>query len=748
MTSGFKNCGSESSAVQLERANIEYNNDDGTLTFDLAGTSEISQQVMAALEIVAYGISVYTKSFNPCDNDTFVESLCPVPLGAFTATGTQTVPAAFTQQIPSIAFTMPDIEAYALLTLQTTEGSEELACIQTDITNGKTVSVAAVSYVAASVAGVALVASGVGAVSAAAAGGGHAAAGGLTATMPSPNFGDVCGWFQGMAMGGMLSVDYPSVYRKFAKNFGFSMGLLQWNSMQVSIDNFREATGGNLTDNSMAALLGTTVSGESAVRKRMLLLGRSNDTESTDSVQTVISGIKEYVEELSIPSGNTFMTILLVVATVVASIVVGILLVKVVLELWALNRQIPPALEEFRSNYWATIARTLTTLILLLYGVWVMYCMYQFTRGDSWAAKLLAALTLILVTGVLALFCYQIGSTAKKLQEARGDASGLYDDKQLWDKYSLFYESYRQQYWWAFVPALVYTMVKSLTLALGDGHGMAQTVVQLIIELAMLGLLVWSKPYERRSGNIINIAMQVVRVLSVICIFVFIEELGIAATTQTVMGVVLIVVQSGLTGILMLLIVWNAAIACFKENPHQRRLRELEQARDRDNLTPLYARNSLLMFSSRNPEKEGSGAAAPGYSLEMRPSSRASSAGSTTLRDSTGSTAGDPFNKQHNSLSPSSAAVTKPPRMSLPKRLSTLSKRSSVQQAAHATAGPGGGAEGLLDHAAPAGRSERAPSIQSRGSVASGVSAWERRATALAEARQSPEPRSPGLAKY
>lgn len=73
-------------------------------------------------------------------------------------------------------------------------------------------------------------------------------------------------------------------------------------------------------------------------------------------------------------------------------------------------------------------------------------------------------------------------------------------------------------------------------------------------------------------------------------------ELGIAQTTQTVTGVVLIAVQSVLTGVLAILIAVNAIIICCKENPHRKRRKEAEKLnRDIDNLTPLDARNSLLV---------------------------------------------------------------------------------------------------------------------------------------------------------
>lgn len=121
----------------------------------------------------------------------------------------------------------------------------------------------------------------------------------------------------------------------------------------------------------------------------------------------------------------------------------------------------------------------------------------------------------------------------------------------------------------------------------------------------MLGLLIWNRPYERKSGNVINIFIQVVRALSVVCILVFVEELGISQTTQTITGVVLIAVQSALTAVLAILIAVNAIIMCCKENPHRKRRKELEKIRDMDNLTPLDARNSLLMDATRMPH--------PGY---------------------------------------------------------------------------------------------------------------------------------------
>ena len=463
-----------------------------------------------------------------------------------------------------------------------TKDGQEVACVQSSVSNGKTTDVPAVSYVAAAIAAGALAVSLVGA----AASGAHPGS-----TSSSPGFMEVMWWFQGMAMNGMHSVNYPGVYRSFAKNFAFSTGLVSWGGLQTSIDTFRQHTGGNLTNNSYdflknATLVypdGTTTTTSSGIAKRALSLvvrqittsvngtGDAGSGNSTSKESHLVKGVQGYVEQLTIPQANTFMTVLLIFAIVILTVVVGILLFKVILEAWALFGKFPKSLTTFRKEYWRIMFQTITNMVFLLYGVWTLYCIFQFTHGDSWAAKVLAGVTLGTFTALLAFYVWKIFTVVRKLKKLEGDASALFENKETWKKYKLFYENYKKSYWWLFIPAIVYMFAKGCVLAAGDGHGLFQTIGQLAIESLMLLLLLWSRPYQRKSGNWINIIIQIVRVMSVVCILVFVEELGIAQTTKTITGVVLIVVQSGLTAILALLIVINSIIACFKENPHRKK---------------------------------------------------------------------------------------------------------------------------------------------------------------------------------
>ncbi|KAA8650006.1 hypothetical protein EYZ11_005010 [Aspergillus tanneri] len=608
-TDGVSTC-LDGSDIEVKKMHITYTGSTREVVFDVSGTNKKVQNVTASLEVFAYGNKVYTKDFNPCSADNHIAQLCPVPSGTFSANGSQQIPESYASQIPSIAFAIPDLDGQATLKLKSKDDNKEVACIQSNLSNGKTMQISGVSYAAAGVAGAALALSGLSAISAAGHPGAHSS---------GPGFGDVMGWFHTMATNGMLSVNYPMVYRSFSKNFAFSTGLIPWGHMQQSIDKFRKSTGGNLTEASYDFLRNATLeysdgsSPSKAKRGWNMVVGAvqlaarelstsydsssaSNNTSDDSEFKKTVKGVEAFAAELTIPQANVFMTVLLIFAIVIAAIAVGILLGKVILELWALYGTFPKKLTNFRKDYWGIMARTITNLILIVYGIWVLYCVYQLANGDSWLAKVLAAVTLTLFTAVLLFFGFRITHLARKYKKSEGDTSGLYDNRETWRKYSLFYDNYKKDYWWLFVPVIVYMFAKGCIIAGGNGHGLVQSAGQLIVEALMLALLLWYRPYVAKSSQWINISIQVVRVLSVACVLIFVEELGLTQTTKTITGIVLIAVQSALTGILAILIAVNAIILCCRENPHAKRRKEAEKLnRDMDDLTPLDARESLLM---------------------------------------------------------------------------------------------------------------------------------------------------------
>ncbi len=75
-TDGFSNCGGNS-AIKVNNVDISFDRSTSQVTFNVAGTSAESQDVIATLIISAYGKQIYTDTFDPCAADTKVEQLCP-----------------------------------------------------------------------------------------------------------------------------------------------------------------------------------------------------------------------------------------------------------------------------------------------------------------------------------------------------------------------------------------------------------------------------------------------------------------------------------------------------------------------------------------------------------------------------------------------------------------------------------------------------------------------------------------------
>ena len=76
-TDGFSTCSTGDTTINVQKVDISFDKSTNTITFDVAGTSAISQDVTAQLIVQAYGMNVYNSTFDPCAESTKVEQLCP-----------------------------------------------------------------------------------------------------------------------------------------------------------------------------------------------------------------------------------------------------------------------------------------------------------------------------------------------------------------------------------------------------------------------------------------------------------------------------------------------------------------------------------------------------------------------------------------------------------------------------------------------------------------------------------------------
>jgi len=75
-TNGFSLC-SDNSDIKVNKLDMSFDRSTKKIVFDVAGSSAKEQKVRATLIVKAYGKEVYRNEFNPCDDGTKVDQLCP-----------------------------------------------------------------------------------------------------------------------------------------------------------------------------------------------------------------------------------------------------------------------------------------------------------------------------------------------------------------------------------------------------------------------------------------------------------------------------------------------------------------------------------------------------------------------------------------------------------------------------------------------------------------------------------------------
>lgn len=177
---------------------------------------------------------------------------------------------------------------------------------------------------------------------------------------PSPihhsplRFLDLLYLYQWAASTALLDLNYPSVYRAFATNFSWAVGLFPASAnspLQRSIDNMRHLTGGTMADassDSAVAFVDRKLSPYNAIVRfisagfHFSQRGQENlmssptsgvqQLNSAGTVQLVTSsssnvleaGIPIYVNFIGIATANAFMTVFLVVLMVLAVLLVAL----------------------------------------------------------------------------------------------------------------------------------------------------------------------------------------------------------------------------------------------------------------------------------------------------------------------------------------------------------------------------------------------------------------------------------------
>jgi Transient receptor potential (TRP) ion channel len=222
------------------------------------------------------------------------------------------------------------------------------------------------------------------------------------------------------------------------------------------------------------------------------------------------------------------MTVLLIFLMILAAVAIVMLAFKLILELWGRCGHLSKRSQQIRSEYWRIAMVTMVRLILIVFGTWALYCFFQFREGDSWAAMVLAAVTLAIFTSIIIFFTVRIFYLASKARKLHGGVDKLYEHEPWMKKYGFFYNQFKSPLWWFFVPIITMSVIRAFFLVFAAGSGLIQAIGILSAESIFLFVLFWRRPYDGRGANVVNAMIAVTRVVSIVCILIFVQELGIA----------------------------------------------------------------------------------------------------------------------------------------------------------------------------------------------------------------------------
>ncbi|KAK4142728.1 uncharacterized protein C8A04DRAFT_13002 [Dichotomopilus funicola] len=540
---------------------------------NLIATSSIEGHVIFDISIYAYGYPLINTKVDPCTSN--LPGMCPMTSGKMNNPFKLPVTKEALAQIPSIAYTFPDLDATVQVYINRTDGDhagESIACVEANISNGMTVDLTGVKWASAAVAGLALVSSaiinGLGFSNAAS----HIASNALS----------LFGYFQAQAMLGLCAVPLPPVVKSWTQDFQWSMGIIKTDFMQDILTWYQRSTGGT-----PSTILDTlhTVSVQVEKVKRSLpvvesatgLAQRSAGGIAKRATETsygsyIVYGIQRVAFRAGIETTNLFLTGLVFFWIFMVFAALGVVLFKAICEgLVKAKMMQNDTFSEFRAGWLTVLKGVLYRWLLIGFPQITIFCLWEFTQNDSGAAMVLAVFFLFGTIIALSHASYKVIRTARRsVALHRNPAYILFSDPHALNKWGFLYVQFRASAYYFIVPVLVYTLVKGMFIAFAQKSGTVQAVALIIIEAVALISASVLRPWMDKSTNSFNIAICAMNFINSIFLFVFTDVFGLPRLVIGVVGVVLWIGNAAFALILLLMLIITTGIVLFHNNPDTR----------------------------------------------------------------------------------------------------------------------------------------------------------------------------------
>ncbi|KAF3932201.1 hypothetical protein ABW20_dc0109582 [Dactylellina cionopaga] len=582
------------SQFTVSQFDVLYTPNNATLQYSFDGTSSIEGNVFIKLEIIVYGYVGYTVEIDPCKEK--FASLCPMRAGPVTLPPAAINASAFVSNIPGIAFTVPDIDGVARITIELAQDMRPVACLEAELSNGQTVHQNAVSWVTAVIAGSGL------AASALASGLGHS----NTAAHVAANALSLFGYFQSQAICSMVAVKLPPVVRSWTQNFVWSMGVIRISFMQNVLHWYIQATGGSpdllfqnldrvnvqilkrgldLKARTLGAVEGVT----SSLTRRATDQGTYTQGEFID-----VTGITRVAFLSRIERTNLFMTGLGFFISFVVLVVLVVVGFKFGLELCVKKLRIAKGSKfaEFRKGWKIVLKGILYRIVLIGFPQLTILCLWELTVRDSPAAIVLALIFFLVTVILLGWASYKVIRLAQhSINMHKSPVVILYSDPASLNRWGFLYVQFKGSCYYWIIPMLAYILVKGIFLAFAQTKGTVQSIALVLVEGVYLVAVSYFRPWMDRKVNVFNISICVINFVNAIFLMIFSGVFNEPGLVRGVLGVVFFVMNAIFALVLLILVLVATVYALVSKNPDTR-------------YQPM--RDDRASFIKSNPEMVGS----------------------------------------------------------------------------------------------------------------------------------------------